>query len=70
MNGRTLLLNLPTLLGALVKIFNKLLPAAVRDRIRFESGPLRNMEDLREIAEDGAGRAEFLSQMDVLAYGK
>lgn len=70
LNGRTLLLNLPTLLGALVKIFNKLLPAAVRERIRFESGPLRNTEDLREIAEGGAGRAEFLSQMDVLAYGK
>ena len=70
LNGRTLLLNLPTLLGALVKIFNKLLPAAVRERIRFESGPLKHTADLREIAEGGAGRVEFLSQMDVLAYGK
>jgi len=65
-----LLLNLLTLLGALVIIFNKLLSAAVMERIRFECRPLRNTEDLREIAEGGAGRAEFLSQMDVLAYGK
>lgn len=70
LNGRTLLLNLPTLLAAVVKVFTPFFPKAVRARIRFESGPLKNVEDLREIAEGGAGRGEFLTQMNVLAYGE
>lgn len=68
LNGRTLMLNLPTLARALVKLFTPLLPEAVRNRIRFESGPLKNVGDLREIAEGGVGRDEFLGQVEVLAY--
>ncbi|KAL7526293.1 hypothetical protein ACHAWF_001712 [Thalassiosira exigua] len=69
LNGRTLLLNLPGALGALVKLFTPLFPEAVRKRLRFESGPLKDVEDLREIAEGGNGREEFVEQVTVLAYG-
>ena len=70
LNGRTLLVNLPRLLGALVKLFTPLFPPAVRERLRFESGPLVGINDLREIAEGGKEREEFVNQIDALAYGK
>jgi len=69
LNGRTLMLNLPTLVRPLVKIFKLFLPKAVTERLRFENGPLKNVEDLREISEGGKGREEFLEQVEVLAYG-
>jgi len=69
LNGRTLMLNLPTLLGPLVKIFKLLLPKAVTQRLRFENGPLSEVEDLREVAEGGVGREEFVGQVNALAYG-
>jgi hypothetical protein len=68
LSGRTLLLNLPALLGALVKLFTPLFPAAVMERIRFERGPLKNVEDLMQIVESGAARDEFIKQMDELVY--
>jgi len=69
LNGRTLMLNPPTLLGALVKVFTPLFPKSVRDKLRFVSGPLRDVEDLREIVEGGSGRDEFVDQVQALAYG-
>jgi hypothetical protein len=69
LNGRTLMLNPPTLLKMLVALFNPLFPEAVRKRIRFVSGPLKDVEDLREIADGGKGRDEFVKQVDALAYG-
>ena len=69
LNGRTLMLNPPTLLKMLVALFNPLFPEAVRQRIRFVSGPLKDVEDLREIVEGGKGRDEFVNQIDALAYG-
>ena len=54
-NGRTLMLNPPKLLGVLAKLFTPLFPEAVRRRLRFESGPLRDVEDLREISAGGGG---------------
>mmetsp|Transcript_35777 Transcript_35777/g.66296 ORF Transcript_35777/g.66296 Transcript_35777/m.66296 type:complete len:317 (-) Transcript_35777:289-1239(-) len=69
LNGRTLMLNLPSLLGPLVKIFKLLLPKAVTERLRFENGPLSEVEDLREVAEGGVGREEFVGQVNALAYG-
>jgi len=66
--GRTLMLNLPTLLGALVKVFTPLFPKTVRSKLRFEAGPLKNVEDLRDIAEGGVGRDEFVDQVNALAY--
>ena len=70
MSGRTLLLNLPTILGALVKLFTPLFPAAVRQRLKFVSGPLKNVEDLREIVEGGKGRDKFVEEVNALAYGE
>mmetsp|Transcript_23746 Transcript_23746/g.50840 ORF Transcript_23746/g.50840 Transcript_23746/m.50840 type:complete len:168 (+) Transcript_23746:2-505(+) len=69
LNGRTLMLNLPSLLGPLVKVFKLLLPRAVTRRLRFENGPLRDVDDLREIAEGGTGRDEFVDRVNALAYG-
>jgi len=69
LNGRTLMLNLPPLVRPLVKIFKLLLPKAVTERLRFENGPLKNVEDLREIGEGGVGRGEFVDQVNDLAYG-
>ena len=68
LSGRTLLLNLPALLGALVKLFTPLFPAAVMERIRFERGPLKNVDDLKQIVESGAARDEFVEQMNELVY--
>ena len=67
-NGRTLMLNPPKLLAVLAKLFTPLFPEAVRKRLRFESGPLRDVEDLREISAGGVGREEFVTQVDALAY--
>lgn len=55
LSGPTLLLNLPTLLGALVKLFTPLFPAEVRKRIKFERGVLEKERDLMEIS-DGPAR--------------
>lgn len=70
LNGRTLMLNLPSLLGALVKLFTPLFPKAVNERLRFAKGPLSNVEDLREIVVGGKGREEFVKEVDSLAYGE
>jgi hypothetical protein len=70
LSGKTLMLNLPTLLGALVKLFTPLFPESVRKRIRFQSGPLKNVDNLMQIAESGVARSEFVKQMEMLAYGE
>ena len=67
-NGRTLMLNPPVLLGVLAKLFTPLFPEAVRNRLRFESGPLKDVGDLREISIGGEGRDDFVNQVDALAY--
>ncbi|KAL7460723.1 hypothetical protein ACHAXS_001165 [Conticribra weissflogii] len=72
LNGRTLLLNLPKLLGALVKLFTPLFPEKVRERLRFVSdGPLGkdSVGDLTEVLEGGKGREEFVRGVADLAYG-
>jgi hypothetical protein len=71
LSGRSLLLNLPSLLGALVKIFTPLFPDAVRKRIRFEKcEPLKNVDNLMQVVESGAMRDEFIEQIDMLSYGE
>mmetsp|Transcript_6980 Transcript_6980/g.10017 ORF Transcript_6980/g.10017 Transcript_6980/m.10017 type:complete len:335 (+) Transcript_6980:98-1102(+) len=70
--GPTLLLNLPRLLGVLVKLFTPLFPKEVQAKLRFESGPLVGVEDLLEIASSvgdrGTARETFLDQLDELVY--
>ena len=69
--GTTVLLNLPPLLSALVKLFTPLFPKAVLDRLKFERGPLSTVSDLRELLLDGQGlvpkaRSAFLADLDAL----
>lgn len=48
--GPTLLLNLPRLVSAVVKLFTPLFPKKVRQRIKFQQGPLKDVEDLVNLA--------------------
>ncbi|KAL7568645.1 hypothetical protein ACA910_022743 [Epithemia clementina (nom. ined.)] len=68
-NGPTLLLNLPIVLSALVKLFTPLFPESVKARLRFEQGPLKEITDLTEIVQPGTvQRQTFLQQIDQLVY--
>ena len=69
--GPTLLLNLPRLLGALVKLFTPLFPQAVLDKLKFEQGPLSQVKDLTGLmrgagGESPAARETFLRELDAL----
>mmetsp|Transcript_54897 Transcript_54897/g.80105 ORF Transcript_54897/g.80105 Transcript_54897/m.80105 type:complete len:300 (-) Transcript_54897:126-1025(-) len=68
LSGPTFLLNLPKVLGALVKLFTPLLPEEVRKKLKFEQGPLKDVESLVEISPSGnkASRDLFLNQIDSL----
>lgn len=66
--GPTLLLNLPRLLGALVKIFTPLFPKEVRKRIAFANGPLNGVDNLVQVVEDGKEREKFQDYLDELVY--
>ena len=68
LNGRSLLVNPPKLLAALIKLFTPLFPKKVFDRIKFAAGPLKDVEDLTEIVEGGTGRSLFVNQVMELAY--
>merc|ERR1719464_83480 len=66
--GPTLLFNLPRLVSAVVKLFTPLFPKKVRERIKFEQGPLKNVDDLINIAPGGKDRDDFLAAIDGLVY--
>ena len=68
LGGPTLLLNLPKLVSALVKLFTPLFPEKVRQRIKFEQGPLKNVEDLVNVSPGGKDRDVFLSDIDKIVY--
>jgi hypothetical protein len=68
MAGPTLLLNLPTLLSAIVKLFKPLFPTAVQERLKFAQGPLKDVVSLTEITPGGSGRDLFLKQLDEIVY--
>jgi len=68
LSGPTLLLNLPKLLSAIVKLFTPLFPPEVRAKLKFASGPLKKVGDLTEIAPGGKGREKFLDSLDELIY--
>lgn len=65
LSAQMLMLNLPRLLGASVKMVMPMFPPSVQGRVRFESGPLKNV-CLTKIMEDGEERDEFINQMDAL----
>jgi len=71
LSGPSLLLNLPKLLGALAKLFTPLFPAEVRKRIKFEQGPLEDVNDMSEIlagSGDAKKREDFMDSLDELIY--
>ena len=68
LGGPTLLLNLPRLVSALVKLFTPLFPEKVRERIKFEQGPLKNVQDLVDLAPGGKDRDAFLKEIDDIVY--
>jgi hypothetical protein len=68
LGGPTLLLNLPRLVSALVKLFTPLFPEKVRQKIKFEQGPLKNVEDLVNVAPGGKYRDSFLADIDGIVY--
>lgn len=68
LSGPTLLLNLPRLLSALVKLFTPLFPPEVNARLKFERGPLQDVEELLDITHGGKHRAAFLKDIDTLCY--
>lgn len=69
-NGPTLLLNLPKILSALVKLFTPLFPPQVRERLKFVQGPLKDVSDLQSVATSASGpdRTKFLQQLDDIVY--
>ena len=66
--GPTLILNLPSVFGALVQLFAPLFPKEVRKKIMFAQGPMRGVRSLRDLATPGAPREKFLDEIDALAY--
>lgn len=68
LGGPTLLLNLPRLVSAIVKLFTPLFPEKVRKKIKFEQGPLADVEDLVNVAPGGKDRDSFLADIDALVY--
>jgi hypothetical protein len=70
MAGPTLLLNLPGLLSALVKLFTPLFSKEVKARLKFQQGPLKEVSDLQEIASkaSGSARTTFVQQLDDILY--
>lgn len=68
LGGPTLLLNLPRLVSALVKLFTPLFPEKVREKIKFAQGPLKNVEELAGVAPGGKDRESFLADIDAIAY--
>jgi len=65
-NRETLLLNLPKVLSALVKLFKPLFPKSVQKKLKFCQGPLAKVNDLALIARAGEEREKFLDQIDGL----
>ncbi len=69
MNGPTLLLNLPRVMSALVKLFTPLFPPEINARLKFERGPLVDVTDLMDISYGGKDREVFLKDLEKLCYG-
>lgn len=66
--GPTLLLNLPRLVSAVVKLFTALIPEKVKERIKFARGPLKDVEELVSVTPGGKDRETFLADIDGMIY--
>jgi hypothetical protein len=68
MAGPTLLLNMPTTLHYLVKLFTPLMPTSVAKKIKFVRGLFDNSTVLKEILPGGSQREKFLVDLDKIIY--
>jgi len=68
LSGPTLLLNLPPLVGALVKVFTPLFPPVVRKKIKFAKGVLSKGVELEDYLIGGKGRSAFEKDLQKLVY--
>ena len=70
LSGPTFLLNLPRVLGALVKLFTPLFPKEVNARLKFAKGPLSDVKDLVELSAgemgNAASRENFLDEIEAI----
>ena len=66
--GPSLILNLPRLVSALVKLFTPLFPPEVQKRLKFERGPLQDVKELVDVTYGGKDRQAFLKDIDELVY--
>lgn len=65
--GPTLLLNLPPLLSALVKLFTPLFPAAVNERLKFASLKLlTSIGQLTNVSRPGKERSAFIQEVETI----
>lgn len=62
--GPTLLMNLPTLMNGLTKVFAPLMPPSVSARIIFCKGPLIGVSSLRELVDSPIKLATFRKEID------
>eukprot|EP00667_Euglena_gracilis_P009253 EG_transcript_9401 len=60
--GPTLLLNLPRILGALIKVFKPLFPKSVQEKLKFQQGPLKDIKDLADLLKPEV-REKFLAEI-------
>jgi len=63
--GPTLMLNLPSWLTSIARAFA---PSEVSHTLKFAQGPLRNVNSLMDIAEDGPERTLFFQNLNELVY--
>lgn len=68
LSGPTLLLNLPRLVSALVKLFTPLFPAEVNARLKFKRGPLADVDELADVTYGGKKRDAFLADLKRICY--
>jgi hypothetical protein len=65
LTGPTLMLNLPSWLTPVARAFA---PSEVSHTMTFAQGPLKNVEELTDIASDGPERADFFTHLNKLVY--
>jgi hypothetical protein len=64
LGGPTLLLNLPRLVSALVKVFTPLFPKKVREKLKFSVGCLKDVTELKDARRNGKDHKQFLKDVD------
>ena len=64
LGGPTLLLNLPRLVSALVKVFTPLFPKKVRENLKFSRGCLKDVTELKDARRGGKDNKQFLKDVD------